>query len=789
MRRVLFVLAAAFAAVWARADIPTSAEGWYTPDGGFQYDSWQASWSQGKKSGTCTVDPGGNVAWDGELPANDATRVALEMALEARINAYVNRESIATIGKNLNSIGLSSGIEVMAKDPNGGSHTYTLKFGKGTLQQTVNADGKITVEDPSSAYNHGDETSLHWTEKNKMEVYGWKGQANERGSMFNLQSGLDGYAMVMRTGKNGALAYVPWCGVDKLSLMPDARNQRLELNGWSTASASMTPLGEALAKKNKGTFEQYQLVVRNASKGLNYVDIGTLAVGGGAPVDGCSVTTNVADGAVSQGVASLYNWAAQTDYAIPYKYRSTLFWKTPDAWVDGASLAWEADGGENMRFAVKGAKDYAGKHAKHYFGTSNDKSAALGWHELPNATTNRVEGDEATISTNPNIPGRRPDPDVKMLGLRGWNYQYAGREPLCVVNNRGALDYVPILTNGMAACDCTNKWDGLCTWIGNGAERTDDGLALPGESMDRYICDTLGYVYSTTPANLHFDNDGDDLTASFSPPSNWADGKSVGVTSDRSGYEIKGWGSAVACSATVSKMLSEPTGSDAQKHMLVARYADDGALHYVPMGDGIAGGGADADGVTICTNTTQGAATQGLMSIYGWASAGNDTYLGKNASGQLEWMQAPASADDASITTNTAHGAVTSGIASLYGFADAPLGTVPIVANDNGTHVLRWGTIGNFGMTATKSGAGWTYTISYGYFTKARTQTGVSGITVSTSGYVYLKVPLGSGSASLVVESSTKSSDSSYTYILLYYCNVNSGVTDYRGAPQIQVWE
>ena len=148
-----------------------------------------------------------------------------------------------------------------------------------------------------------------------------------------------------------------------------------------------------------------------------------------------------------------------------------------------------------------------------------------------------------------------------------------------------------------------------------------------------------------------------------------------------------------------------------------------------------------------------------------------------------------APVDDASITTNTAHGAVTSGNASLYGFADAPVGTTPIVAKVNGHKVLRWGTFGNLGLTATKDGANWTYKISSGHFVKARTLVSVGGITVSTTGWVFLKVPLESGSASLVVDSSWKTSDSSFTYIPLYHCDVSGSVTDYRGAPQVQVWE
>jgi hypothetical protein len=134
---------------------------------------------------------------------------------------------------------------------------------------------------------------------------------------------------------------------------------------------------------------------------------------------------------------------------------------------------------------------------------------------------------------------------------------------------------------------------------------------------------------------------------------------------------------------------------------------------------------------------------------------------------------------------------VTSGIASIYGFADAPVGTVPIVANVNGQKVLCWGCTGNFGLTATKNGNGWTYTVSAGYYIRARTARYVSNsLTVSKSGGVYLKVPMDGGD--VVIEhspSAIPSSTSTITYIPLYWLNTTGFVTDYRGAPQIQMWE
>lgn len=208
---------------------------------------------------------------------------------------------------------------------------------------------------------------------------------------------------------------------------------------------------------------------------------------------------------------------------------------------------------------------------------------------------------------------------------------------------------------------------------------------------------------------------------------------------------VSGFASGGNCSVSLNKMLSDPAEtSNRSAHQFMARYSNGGdpSVHWVSIDGVIAGGGAPVD--------------------------------------------------DASITTNTTHGAVTSGNASIYGFADAPAGTTPIVANVDGHKVLRWGLTGNFGLTATKSGAGWTYTVSAGYYTKARSAIWVSSdLTVSSSGWVYLKVPIGTGSSAVLEynASSVPSSSSTYTYIPLYYCNTSVGVTDYRCQPHIQVWE
>lgn len=899
MKYAAYGLLAAFLASGVYGDIPTTAEGWYTPSGGFAaqsgtgtiyygYDRATGQW----QTTTVTVDDEGNITGGMEDFGRDYD---LLTAYQALVKACANEagllklsEAIETIGGNLHDLTSKTGIKIT--NPQTGQ-SYTIKFDSGTIAETVGGSGG-EIPATTDEENPADMKSLNWTDSSsssKIQLYGWATQ-NASGNFWDTFS--TPVAIPVRTANGAVMAYRSWYGVDGTSLVPNPDTHKLELSGWRSAgSGIMTPLAEAITKAeaDKGAFDEYELVVRNSSKGLNYVALGTLNLGGvavdgatittntaegaatqgalslygwstangdasgtapvlpyadgggnlawrgvldffntglfdltsdgkvnlkgvsageddlrvmtvsagdsgaaitsssissmldapldmedqkitvsgwknatpsagdtlaqrltggagqvnnpaqspslltrtasggvaymaigtlgggfsvdgesirtnaqnvaslagyesadadmvpfkgaeglewreladGVPADGKSITTNTTDGAITSGEASLRGYATASDWAIPYKHGEgsggTLDWKTPDEWC-GISLEWGEVGG-SKKLDVIGANDYAGKHSKHYFGTSNDKTATLGWHELPNVTTNRVEGDEATIASTVD----EQDPGLKRLGLRGWNYQYGG-DPLFVVNAGGSIGYIPLpaLTN-LAACACTQKWENATAWIGGDAAISEDGgLTLPDDSLDEYLYNTLGYIYSTTPGNLHFDNDGEQIEASFTAPSNWADGDSVELT-DEGAYQVAGWADASACAASMSAMLSQPTGSDATTHLLLAKKTDTGELHYVAIGDGVQSGAA-VDDTTITTNTAHGAVTMGEASIYGWSSAANDTYLSKNGSGNLEWRQVDPvpGVDDASIVTNTTKQL------TLKGYAAAENNAVPM---------------------------------------------------------------------------------------------------------------
>lgn len=85
------------------------------------------------------------------------------------------------------------------------------------------------------------------------------------------------------------------------------------------------------------------------------------------------------------------------------------------------------------------------------------------------------------------------------------------------------------------------------------------------------------------------------------------------------------------------------------------------------------------------------------------------------------------------------------------------------------------------------------HTIATGYVIIARTPTVVSGVTVSSTGLVYLDVSMSSGSYSASIVSgagSLPSPSDTHTYIPLYEIGSEfEVVADYRGAPHVQVYE
>ena len=653
MKYAAYGLLAAFLAMGVYGAVPTTAEGWYTPPGGFSRQSgsgtvWYLDDEGNERSVSVSVDDEGKVTGGMGTIADTTLKTSYEALVKACANEAWNAlqdEAIATIGKNLHNLGLADGIDIVGTDPNGNEHRYTMHFTPGSgIRDSLDDGSRPELTDPTAGWNMADEKTLHWRTNNKMELMGADTATSSTDEWWNDYGFF--VPFLKGTGALGWKKYGGWYDGVFGTMTSDGRTM-LTLAGWTGGHECSTDMNSILTEESGDNRANHYVLTRYGTGSdavFHYVPFGDrLETGGGAPVDGVSITTNKSEGALSQGDASLYGWADADAESIPQKGDGRLKWTDPADMVDGISIGMtDAEGGGKV-WEVKDAHVYAGQHAKHYFGTGNDKSAPLGWHELPNATTNRVEGDEVTISSDPNVPGMQPEEGLKRLGLRGWNYGWAD-DPLFLVNQGGRLDYIglPAITN-LAACACTNKWNSLLGWVEDG-ELSEDGIKFEYSTLDEYLYDGLGYIYSTTPDNLHFNNDGEQIQASFTAPENWADGLSLDLTDDGK-YQIRDFEKAGACGASVSKMLSDPKGSDATTHLLLAKKTDDGSLHYVPFGEGIAGGGEHADGVTIVTNTAAGAVEQGLLSLYGFSLAKDGKVLTKK-DGKVVWEDGGIPADE-----------------------------------------------------------------------------------------------------------------------------------------------
>lgn len=684
MKYAAYGFLAAFLAQGVHGAVPTTAEGWYTPSGGFdvkfEYGTILYEGDDGFERGHTVVV--GEDGFDFEktgFPLHDVINEATVNALTALVLSMRNKERIETIGKNLHNLGLADGIDIVGTDPNGNEHRYTMRFTSGNgIRDSLDTGSRPELTDPTADWNMADERTLHWRTDNKVELAGANAATASTDEWWNDY----GFFIPFLKGAGGLgwKRYGGWYdGV--FGTMASNGRTMLTLAGWTGGHECNTDICSILTEKAGDNRANHYVLTRygtGTDAVFHYVPFGDrLEFGNGSPVDGSSITTNTADGATAQGEASLYGWANAEVEGIPQKGDGHLKWTEPGDMVDGTSLALTDKGNGGNVWEVKDAHLYAGLHAKHYFGTGNDKTAVLGWHELPNATTNMVVGDEVTISSNPNIPGLTPEDGVKYLGFRGWDYGYAGGDPAFLVNRGGGLDYIPLpaLTN-LAACACTNKWNALLGWIDDGEMDGNNGIVFSDSTLDQYLYGALGYIYSTTPDNLHFDNDGDQIQASFAAPENWADGCSVDLTNDGQ-YQIKGFANASPCTASVTSMFSNPTGSDAATHLLLAKKTDTGELHYVPIGSGVAGGGEHADGVTIVTNTAQGAATQGLLSLYGWSGAQDGKVLTKK-NNAVSWEDGGTPPDDVTLAVVTdGSGAEAAERLTIKGFTAAENNTIP----------------------------------------------------------------------------------------------------------------
>ena len=211
------------------------------------------------------------------------------------------------------------------------------------------------------------------------------------------------------------------------------------LKGWGTPTADSVKCDDALSSQLLTGDETHHVVTRLNNGTLHYTPVGKLSV---MSPDDSTITTNAANGATETGKASLYGYnldATGSGY-IPSKGSDggALTWLNPADMVDGTSLAQATTGSGTKVWEVKDAHSYAGAQARHYFGTGDD--SALGWHELPNVTTNNVVGDEKTISSTFDQTG-----ETKILGLKGFP---TSGTLLALACQGGDLLYIPFPAGG-----------------------------------------------------------------------------------------------------------------------------------------------------------------------------------------------------------------------------------------------------------------------------------------------------------------------------------------------------
>jgi hypothetical protein len=294
------LLAIFFFPFFAFGAIPESAEGWYTPEGGFKTSPEAAVLDLGKQ-GTigCIVsypsdgeelsvvwgqmDSYGNIL-PGKTPSEPG-KTAIEKALKAYFTAKVNSDAIKTLGDNLNAVFSTEGITVTGKSPDGTMQSYTIKF-----KNKIGDDDTIQGESNHMSWNLADEKSLHLKSGNKIELFGWSSADAVEGLGGKYLSGID---FPVRYGYDSILQYARWYGFDQLSLAPHPTSKIVQLKDWNTApSGLMLPLADALTNETKTSYCDYKVLVRNSSQGLNYVDIGTLAPA--ATLDGEKCETTLA---------------------------------------------------------------------------------------------------------------------------------------------------------------------------------------------------------------------------------------------------------------------------------------------------------------------------------------------------------------------------------------------------------------------------------------------------------------------------------------------------------------
>lgn len=311
-------LLAAFLALGAHGAIPETAEGWYTPSE-WKTEASSATYEKNGKTYGCTISADGTISW-GEGVINDpGVRNALETSLIAYWKAQRNDEKIQEIGKNLHDLTQKTGIEVTNENT---GQKFTIKFNGSIASASAGSSGG-NIPATSDADDPADKKTLNWTDNTasaKLQLYGARTATSSTEEWWNDYGFFVPY--LKGTGHLGWKKYGGFDGstFDRANSSTPGDAKLLTLKGWygnggncdTTMSLMLTKddTTQRLNRQNHFVLTQY---TGGQAPALHYVPMGDLMSGGGAPVDGKSVTTNTTDGAITQGVASLYGWGAEAE--------------------------------------------------------------------------------------------------------------------------------------------------------------------------------------------------------------------------------------------------------------------------------------------------------------------------------------------------------------------------------------------------------------------------------------------------------------------------------------------
>lgn len=444
------------------------------------------------------------------------------------------------------------------------------------------------------------------------------------------------------------------------------------LSGWGGGAQSGT-LADALSGRNPAIgFQEVLVRIGGAGGSLGYHVIGSGLDGGGAQADGVTISTNAA------GALEIHNWTSEgkgkaDDCAIPYADSASggIKWGRFFGFFNGDLFDWD---GDDDRVTLEGWTANMG--TRHYFGTGDTKGE-FGFHELPNVTTNRVEGDGLTIDSTTDAESGG---EVKKLGLLGWPPASPGLPYAVGADGEGRLVFMPLpeqLTNGTAfAYDdlslSSNESDrveikgwgaesaesdtlaDILTGAGSGSSSGEgafevvarsggaggslkyisvgDGIAKPDD--DQFAVDGGKFKIASEEGKFLRGTANNGVEWVTMAGDTAVDNASISTNAAGS-LEIKGFASASACGAPLSDMLNDPNGAEAKSHLFLAKKTGAGGeLHYVEIGSGV--GSGQVDGESLKTNSV------GKVEIAGFKEAGAAGTSPVSTGSGIEWRNTAA---------------------------------------------------------------------------------------------------------------------------------------------------